>query len=68
MLHLISVYGYANDTRKRDALLTMVLEAAARLGEVPILVMGDLNVAVDDSTTLDAWFDISKAVPARKQL
>ena len=72
-LHLMSVYGFSGDGRltnchSNDELLKAVMLVAAELGEVPILIAGDLNTLPHQSATLVAarslgrWFDVARAV------
>ncbi len=72
VMHIMSVYGHTNAARDRDAmernetLLADVLAAAAALGNVPVLVMGDLNVPPEKSAVLQAacatgaWYDLAE--------
>ncbi|KAJ9440002.1 Retrovirus-related Pol polyprotein from type-2 retrotransposable element R2DM [Diplonema papillatum] len=52
MLHLMTVYAHARGRARREELLEAVFEVAAGLGDVPVLVMGDWNTAVEDSPAL----------------
>ena len=68
-LHVFCVYGHPNgwsDPHSRElneALLRDIFEYAACFGDVPVLLLGDLNTTVDCSAQLAAaidshrWFD-----------
>ena len=49
-VHIMTVYGYSNAVRNgaamraNEELLAAVLRVSTELGEVPILLLGDLNV------------------------
>eukprot|EP00660_Eupelagonema_oceanica_P019609 gene19609-biopygen7999 len=53
-LHVFSVYGYADSSMREEneALLHKVFEAAAELGNVPVLITGDVNVPPEESAAL----------------
>eukprot|EP00660_Eupelagonema_oceanica_P019539 gene19539-biopygen13492 len=72
-LHVFSMYGVtgANNTRhaswrQNEQLLEDALEAAAELGDVPVLILGDLNVRIENSALLQTalasgqWTDIAE--------
>ena len=53
-LHILSVYGHSGTEvgEQREALLQETLDLAAGLGQVPVLLMGDLNTNPETSATL----------------
>ena len=58
VVHVISLYGFTNAARgpnqrkKNEELLQMLFHFLASLGDVPIIVLGDFNVAPQQSITL----------------
>eukprot|EP00664_Eupelagonemidae_sp_cell27_P006048 gene6048-8598_t len=74
VLHVISVYGYTGQEKthelrqQNEALLRGTFEAAAELGNVHILIMGDINVLPEESAMLQAarmtgrWVDVADAI------
>eukprot|EP00660_Eupelagonema_oceanica_P019513 gene19513-biopygen42552 len=72
-LHVMSVYGHCGarehgkEHELNEQLLADVLEAAAEMGNVPMLIMGDLNTTLEESATLrealvtGAWEDLALA-------
>ena len=75
VVHVFSVYGFTNSRTwcpdimaKNEALLSDVFEAAAELGNVRVVILGDLNVPVDMSSVIHSaistgrWGDAAAAV------
>ena len=71
-LHVMSVYGFVGDGRLQsnqtnDAFLQEVFLTAAELGAVPVLLLGDLNIVAERSSTLSTaislgrWVDLAAA-------
>ena len=71
-LHVMSVYGFVGDGRlqsnqSNDAFLQEVFLTAAELGAVPVLLLGDLNIVAERSSTLSTaislgrWVDLAAA-------
>eukprot|EP00661_Eupelagonemidae_sp_cell13_P003443 gene3443-2025_t len=73
-LHIMSVYGFAGAAghgharmQENEQLLSDVLEAAAELGNVPVVVTGDFNVQLEESAALQSavasgrWVDVAGA-------
>ena len=69
-LHIFSIYGHTNARQckpdimaRNEAFLSDVMAAAAELGNVPILILGDFNVPPSISAVLQSalssgrWFD-----------
>ena len=75
-LHLMNIYGYSgaiahpDRTAQNEQLLKDVLNAAASLGNVPILICGDFNVEPERSPVLRAalgtgrWLDAAASIAA----
>eukprot|EP00973_Karenia_brevis_P030467 4200221-Karenia_brevis.AAC.1 len=58
VVHIMSIYGYtgseqnADRMRKNEALLADAFTAAAELGNVPIMILGDFNVIPERSAVI----------------
>eukprot|EP01063_Lacrimia_lanifica_P034952 TRINITY_DN6567_c0_g2_i2.p1 TRINITY_DN6567_c0_g2~~TRINITY_DN6567_c0_g2_i2.p1 ORF type:complete len:437 (-),score=-8.53 TRINITY_DN6567_c0_g2_i2:183-1493(-) len=70
-VHIIVMYGPSGDETEAIDLQDRVWQYAASLGEVPILVMGDFNVDLDESPLCDAvraqgWVDAAAQHAAQR--
>ena len=72
VIHVISVYGYSGAQgrpeimRKNESLLCNVFKVAAALGNVPVLVMGDINVDPDASPAVQSAARLGGCVDSAK--
>ena len=71
-LYVATIYGYSGASvqphlwKKNECLLRMILKLASRLGNAPIILMGDFNIDPQQSSVLEAatntqlWVDVGK--------